>query len=154
MMMMMMMITGIFTYGTNTYRYSYRRYFGCMPPSSSSTSSSSLPHLWEQTFTSCPRKQSKLFFQPVFPYFLPFCILHFASFFFSSRLSFSWYLPFSIYPLRFIPLFTQSRTRRSEYLQTSKNYQTKLVIVFYLQHKGLKLGDKKAEVRKNDMEIL
>jgi len=29
--MMMMMIPGIFTYGTNTYRYSFRRYFGCMP---------------------------------------------------------------------------------------------------------------------------
>ena len=31
MMMMMMMIPGIFTYGTNTCRYSFRRYFGCMP---------------------------------------------------------------------------------------------------------------------------
>ena len=30
-MMMMIMIPGIFTYGTNTYRYSFRRYFGCMP---------------------------------------------------------------------------------------------------------------------------
>ena len=30
-MMMMMMIPGTNTYGTNTYRYSFRRYFGCMP---------------------------------------------------------------------------------------------------------------------------
>ena len=29
--LVMMMIPGIFTYGTNTYRYSFRRYFGCMP---------------------------------------------------------------------------------------------------------------------------
>ena len=48
MMMMMMMIPGIFTYGTNTYRYSFRRYFGCMPsppspPSSSPSSPSSQP---------------------------------------------------------------------------------------------------------------
>ena len=39
MMMMMMMIPGIFTYGTNTYRYSFRRYFGCMPSSTSAWSS-------------------------------------------------------------------------------------------------------------------
>ena len=50
MMMMMMMIPGIFTYGTNTYRYSFRRYFGCipLPLSSSSLPSSSyfdFPHL-------------------------------------------------------------------------------------------------------------
>ena len=32
MMMMMMMLPGIFTYGTNVYRYSFRWYFGCMPP--------------------------------------------------------------------------------------------------------------------------
>ena len=31
MMMMMSMIPGTNTYGTNTYRYSFRRYFGCMP---------------------------------------------------------------------------------------------------------------------------
>ena len=40
--MMMMMMTGIFTYGTNTYRYSFRRYFGCMPSWSSSWSSHDL----------------------------------------------------------------------------------------------------------------
>ena len=46
MMMMMMMIPGIFTYGTNTYRYSFRRYFGCMPSSSSLASSSSSSTLY------------------------------------------------------------------------------------------------------------
>merc|ERR1712218_574687 len=35
--MMMMMMPGIFTYGTNTYRYLFRRYFGCMPTSSTSS---------------------------------------------------------------------------------------------------------------------
>ena len=41
---MMMLIPGIFTYGTNTYRYSFRRYFGCMPSSLILLSSSSSDH--------------------------------------------------------------------------------------------------------------
>ena len=54
---MMMMIPGIFTYGTNTYRYSFRRYFGCMPSSSLPTSwpsswPSSLPTSWPSSWPS------------------------------------------------------------------------------------------------------
>ena len=45
MMMMMMMMTGIFTYGTNTYRYSFRRYSVRTPSSSSSSSARLTEHL-------------------------------------------------------------------------------------------------------------
>ena len=43
MTMMMMMMTGIFTYGTNTYRYSFRRYSVRTPSSSSLSLGQSRP---------------------------------------------------------------------------------------------------------------
>ena len=53
MMMMMILIPGIFTYGTTTYRYSFRRYFGCMPYkmlSSSMTETSSYLFIYHLNF--------------------------------------------------------------------------------------------------------
>ena len=54
MMTMMMMIRGTNTYGTNTYRYSFRRYFGCMPLRRSTPPPCSLPRPTWQWPSSLP----------------------------------------------------------------------------------------------------